>query len=133
MKINKELTEHLQQAQEKLSVCYAKEAKYEEKLEGYRTQAKKLAENVTTVKALNSKIEYLTEQLNEVNIKFENSKKRIFKLMEDKKEASNAKMTLNESLTNKGDEIKRLIESLNTERLNSKNLTEQIEEVKKDS
>lgn len=133
LKINKELTEHLQQAQEKLSVCYAKEVKYEEKLEGYRTQAKKLAENVTTVKALNSKIEYLTEQLNEVNIKFENSKKRIFKLMEDKKEASNAKMTLNESLTNKGDEIKRLIESLNTERLNSKNLTEQIEEVKKDS
>ena len=130
---NKRITEELQQAQEKLSVCYAKEAKYEEKLDGYRTQAKKLAESTITVKALNTKIEFLTEQLKEANIKIENSKKRIFKLMESKKEASNTSNALNESLTTCNNEVKKLTESLKQEKLQVHKLSEKLEEEKKNN
>lgn len=133
LKENKRLTEELQKAQEKLSVCYAKEAKYEEKLEGYRSQAKKLAESTITVKALNSKIESLTGQLDEANIKLENSKKRIFKLMESKKEANKTSSVLNESLTENKDKVKSLTESLKAEKLQVQKLSEKLEEEKKNN
>ena len=130
LKVNKELTEQFQQAQEKLSVCYAKEAKYEEKLEGFKNQSKKLAESVSSINALNAKIESLTEQLDEANIKLENQRKRVLKLMESKKEASQASISLNESLSSKSVEVKRLNESLEAEKSKSKQLLEQLEQEK---
>lgn len=130
LKVNKELTEQFQQAQEKLSVCYAKEAKYEEKLEELKNQSKKLAESVSSINALNTKIESLTEQLDEANIKLENQRKRVLKLMESKKEASQASISLNESLSSKSVEVKRLNESLEAEKSKSKQLLEQLEQEK---
>ena len=130
LKVNKELTEQFQQVQEKLSVCYAKEAKYEEKLEGYQNQSKKLAESVASVKALNSKIESLTEQLDEANIKLENHRKRILKLIESKKEASQNSVSLNEAINSKDSEVRRLNENLEVEKSKSKQLLEQLEQEK---
>ena len=105
----------------------------QEKLEGYRTQAKKLAESTITVKALNAKIDSLTEQLNETTIKLENSKKRVFKLMESKKEVNNTSNVLNESLNVKDNEIKKLNESLNNTKLQVHELSEKLEEEKKNN
>ena len=61
LKANKELTEALQSAQEKLSVCYAKEAKYEEEIESFKKSQSSL--NESKINSLNAKVKSLTEQL----------------------------------------------------------------------
>lgn len=131
LKMNRELTEQLQQAQEKLSVCYAKEMKYEERLEAFKGQSKRLAESNCKVNALESKVQSLTEQLNEKEELLVNANKRVSRLMESKKEASKTSMSLNESLNSKSNEIKSLTEALNTEKLQSRKLSEKLEEERK--
>ena len=129
IKLNKELTESLASVQEKLSVCYAKEAKYEAKLE----QSLQTAEQV---KDLNDQIVSLQEKLEQKDTTLRNMRKRLSSLSESSSNAESDNKQLTESLNSKDKKISLLEESLAEEKQNSKLVTEslntQIEALKKD-
>ena len=140
MKLNRELKESLKTTQEKLSVCYTKEAKYEEELAKLKLadQSSKLTEEV---EALKKQVSTLTEQLSERNGVI---KQQRIKLMELSKQVNKQETSLNESLNNgkselakKDNEIKRLTESLETvssqAAAESKQLNEQLSELRKNA
>ncbi len=128
--------------QEKLSVCYAKEAKYEEDIVKYKDTIRNLGESARNAKALQIKVESLNNELKE--------KEEVIKNQTDKNESlleklSNIKCSnisdrekLNESISNKtqdlikaNDQIKTLNEKIELLNQNKLSLTESIEEVKK--
>ena len=129
IKLNKELTESLASVQEKLSVCYAKEAKYEARLEEH-------LQVVEQVKELNSQIESLQEKLEQKDTTLRNMRKRLSSLSESSSNAEFDNKGLKESLSNKDAEIRLLKESLAKEKQNSEIVTEsfntEIEALKKD-
>lgn len=136
IKKNKELTEALQTAQEKLSVCYAKEAKYEEQVEKIKANQSTL--NESKVNDLELEIQALTERLNSKDKQLRQARERFIKLSESKQEAANNSKVLNESIiTEKDTKILKLNEALKAERIQSeqmqKSLNESIEELKKNS
>jgi len=57
----RKLEAHMTGLQEKLSVCYAKEAKYEEEIVKLKNAVRNLSESVTNAKALQGKVEKLTK------------------------------------------------------------------------
>lgn len=139
IKKNKELTESLVDVQEKLSVCYAKEAKYEEKI----SQLAKSSSNKEEVKSLKEQIRVLTEKVENQDKTIKTQRIRLIKLAESVKSNDGNNRSLNEQLSIKDDEskkkdstIKTLQEKLSQERAQSaektKTLTESIEELKRD-
>ena len=136
IKKGKELTEALQSAQEKLSVCYAKEAKYEEEIEKLKANQSTLNEG--TINELTSKIQTLIEQLEDKNKQLQQARQRFVKLSERKRqEAESSSKSLNESISEKDKKILKLTEAIKTQQLQSENmqksLNESIEEMKKNS
>lgn len=134
IKKNRELTESLASVQEKLSVCYAKEAKYEALIE----QLKDKQVNIDEVESLKSEMQSLTEQLAEKNKLLEKVNGRFSKLSEANLNSKRAQDQLNESLSLREDKINTLIkkvnglnESLNIEKERVNALTENLEESKK--
>lgn len=133
IKKNRELTESLASVQEKLSVCYAKEAKYEaliEKLKDSKSQV-----NEEEVNNLKSEVQSLTEQLNEKKELLEKLNSRFSKISESNLNIKRAHSTLNESLQVKESElnslkfkVETLKESLRNEEEKSKALEEKLEE-----
>lgn len=128
------LESQITELQEKLSVCYAKEAKYEEDLNKYKSAVRNLSEQVSNVKALQSKINSLNEELKtkDETIKLESAKKdklierqeirlsRENKLVEslsaktqDLKDANLKINSLNESITSLKESFKEKEDSLN--------------------
>lgn len=94
---NKELTEKLQSVQEKLSVCYAKEAKYQERI----SELSNLRTNDNKVKDLESKIAELQEQLNIKDKTIKSQKARLVQLFESRKSRNQEGIkSLNESIEN---------------------------------
>ena len=139
IKKNKELTESLVDVQEKLSVCYAKEAKYEEKI----SQLAKSSSNKEEVKSLKEQIRVLTEKVENQDKTIKTQRIRLIKLAESVKSNDGNNRSLNEQLSIKDNEskkkdstIKTLQEKLSQERAQSaektKTLTESIEELKRD-
>lgn len=139
IKKNKELTESLVDVQEKLSVCYAKEAKYEEKI----SQLAKSSSNKEEVKSLKEQIRVLTEKVENQDKTIKTQRIRLIKLAESVKSNDGNNRSLNEQLSIKDNEskkkdstIKTLQEKLSQERTQSaektKTLTESIEELKRD-
>ena len=93
--------------QEKLSVCYAKEASMEEDLNKYKTAIRNLSEKASNVKILQSKLEALTEELSKKDNLIQEHLDKV-KLYEEKEKASLDKTnTLNENLSNKETQLKR--------------------------
>lgn len=135
IKKSKELTEQNASLQEKLSVCYAKEVKYEEAIQSAKEEGRQ--EAIAEVDSLKSKITALTERLETQDKVVSKYRTRIRQLTESRKSEETSKTALTESLTSKDGEISKLKESLRTERLNARkekqSLTEQLEEVKKNS
>ena len=133
VKKNKELTESLAVVQEKLSVCYAKEAKYEaliEKLKNDEPQS-----NKEEINALKSEVQSLTEQLNEKKELLEKLNSRFSKMSESNLNIKRAHSTLNESLQVKESElnslkskVETLKENLRNEEEKSQALEERLEE-----
>lgn len=119
--------------QEKLSVCYAKEAKYEaliEKLKGNKVQM-----NEEEVKSLKSEVQSLTEQLDEKKELFEKLNSRFSKISESNLKIKKVSASLNESLQVKENElisfkskVSTLEESLRNEKERSKTLEEILKE-----
>ena len=131
IKKNRELTESLASVQEKLSVCYAKEAKYEALIE----QLKDKQIDNGEVESLKSEVQSLTEQLNEKKELLEKLNSRFSKMSESNLNIKRAHSTLNESLQVKEGElnslkfkVETLKENLRNEEEKSKSLEEKLEE-----
>ena len=129
--------EQLKDLQEKLSVCYAKEAKYEEQLQRYKSSIIKLSENVKVVKALSSQVDSLQEKLKTKEQTINDNKIEMVKLSESRSKLLGNQKSLNESLSDKDLKIKSLTESLNKQKSESEkainSLQENIETMKKNS
>ena len=124
---NKELTESYQAVQEQLSVCYAKEAKYQEEIE--MLKANQISTDKDKVTALESEISSLTERLHETTEQLNATSKRYAKLSEAVRKEKAEKKAINESLESEKDhKIQKLTEKLTLERRESektqKSLTE---------
>ena len=128
--------------QEKLSVCYAKETKYEEEISKYKSAVRNLSEQVNNAKALKTTVTNLQEELQkkDKSLIAEQTSRNL--LIESQKVNSNKFNQLRESLNQKDNELrdsKREIAKLN-ENLKSlksqfaskeENLNENLSEMKK--
>lgn len=128
--------------QEKLSVCYAKEAKYDEDIVKYKNAIRNLSESVSNTKALQGKVEKLTEELNQKDLTIKQEQDKYQRLVEKRKIDINRQSSLNESISSQATKLKEkdsIIRDLNEnfksfkkeseERENS--LNESLEEIKK--
>lgn len=127
-KLENEVTE----LHEKLSVCYAKEAKMEEDLTKYKSAIQNLSSQASNAKALQQKVTQLTEELEKVNKQYDEKSKLIL-------ESQNAKTTkeksLNEALQKRNVELRKanaeivqLKESINSIKANADERFEQLNE-----
>lgn len=109
--------------QEKLSVCYAKEAKYEEDVSKYKEAIRNLSEQAKNAKALKIKVESLTEDLSKKDLEIKAEQDKVKRILEKQEIHINRQSSLTESLTMKSKELvdaKNKIERL-TEKLNEVN------------
>lgn len=138
----RKLESQITELQEKLSVCYAKEAKYEEDIIKYKNAIRNLSESVSNVKALQGKVEKLTEELNQKDLTIKQEQDRYQKLVEKRRVDINRQSSLTESISvqtsklrEKDNAIRNLNESLRTLKQESEarenSLNESLAEVKK--
>ena len=134
-----ELEEQVRSLQEKLSVCYTKESRYNdrlgkanskvvaqenenkmlsEKIEQLTTETTSLKEAnnelTTTVKTLTESFDTCQKSLEEANTTIEGYRERYSALKNQLKESKSTKTTLDESLNSKSAEVKNLTEAYNT-------------------
>lgn len=134
-----ELEAKITELQEKLSVCYAKEAKYEDDIAKYKGAIRNLSESANNAKALTMKIENLQTELktksDEVNLLNEKKDKLIQKqnlaLIENKNKLTESITAKNEQLDRANEQIKSLNERLNIYKQNESTLNEKLAETKK--
>lgn len=110
--------------QEKLSVCYAKEAKYEEDIVKYKNTIRSLSESASKVKILQNKITTLTEQLSQKDLEIKDEQDKNKNLLESKSIEIKKNSSLSESISARDSELKAANNKIHR-------LTERIEEVKK--
>ena len=138
----RKLEAHMTGLQEKLSVCYAKEAKYEEEIVKLKNAVRNLSESVTNAKALQGKVEKLTEELNQKDLIIKQEQDKYQKLVEKRRIDINRQSSLNESISSQANKLKEketMIRDLNEEFKSFKqesierenSLNESLEEVKK--
>ena len=136
------LETRMTELQEKLSVCYAKEAKYEEDISKYKNAIRNLSESVSNAKALQGKVEKLTEELNNKDLIIKQEQEKYQRLIEKHRVGIDRQSSLTESISaqtsklrEKDNVIRNLNESIRAirqdaeERENS--LNESLAEVKK--
>ena len=121
--------------QEKLSVCYAKEAKYEEDISKYKNAIRNLSESASSVKTLQARIKNLSEELDAKNNLIQEKENQNNKLLENNKIQLTNKNRLSENLSIKEREINLanqkiidLKEQLNKNEITYKQEKEQLEE-----
>ena len=150
-----ELELQIKSLQEKLSVCYTKEARYVKVLESTKadlsaansaTEAEKvncqkLAENLDSKKAI---ISELNQEIKSLNENLENKDSEINKLNESIKAIKSSSTRLNESVDAKNTQIKKLQESIKSQKATfekeaanmkkqNEQLNESLQDAKKDS
>lgn len=137
LKSNRALEKQVSELQEKLSVCYAKEAKLEEELARYKHSVAKLSDGVKAAKAIKEKNDFLSEQLNQKEALISEKDKQITKLKLTSTTATKGAKELKESLSSKDDSINKLEEQLSEVRKKAEKekqvLIENIEDLKKDN
>ena len=108
LKNNQNLEKQVLMLQERLSVSYTKELKYEAEITKLKGAVKNLTESLGTCNALKAQIKTMTTQLND-NAKLISEQKRIIESTRTKliNSARSAK-ELNESVSHKNDEIQKL-------------------------
>ena len=113
LKQNRQLEQKIISLNEKLSVCYAKEEKYNEQLDKYKKRISKLSESSNKESALKKRVEKLNEELankdsdiQSLNIRIDSLNKGIIKQKSSSK-------SLNEELNQRDDSIKELNENVN--------------------
>lgn len=137
LKSNRALEQQVKELHEKLSVCYAKEAKLEEDLTRYKSSISTLSDGVRAAKGLKEKNDLLTEQLNQKETLIADKDKKLSQLAEAAKASMQNKKGLQESLSVKDKKISSLQEQLDAfskkAESEKQSLLENIEEIKKDS
>lgn len=124
---------------EKLSVCYAKEAKYEEDLSKYKSAVQNLSRQASNVKALQTKVESLENELKTKDNTLNESKEVANKLSSNKdskiKSLTETLSTKNVELQNANRKISQLQESVRISKFEAERkvnaLNEQLAEQKK--
>lgn len=102
--------------QEKLSVCYAKEAKQEEDIIKYKSTIRTLSESASNAKALQNKIETLNESLKLKDEELVQEKDKVSKMLSRHENEIARQSKLTESITSKNLEIRQAndkVKSLN--------------------
>lgn len=132
LKKNKELEQSVLSLNEKLSVCYAKETKYTERIDTLRESVLKLTESANKGKALSVRAEKLQEQLNKKDNIISEKNRKIQTLAEEVNKNVSARKALNEEARNSMRSNNALKEELNTYKDEIRKLTEAVEDLKKD-
>lgn len=125
--------------QEKLSVCYAKEAKYEEDLSKHKSAIQNLSRQASNVKALQTKVESLEKELKSKDTTLSESYEATQKLKSSKdlriKSLTENLSTRNVELRKANEQIAQLQESVKNNKIEFNNeinsLNEQLAEQKK--
>lgn len=136
------LEAQITELQEKLSVSYAKEAKYDEDIAKYKNAIRNLSESASNAKALQSKVSSLEEELKSKDSQIQKEKEKQSKLLEKNEIEINRQNLLNESISKKAaqlnkanNEIRKLNEDINSLResfnAEKESLQEDLAEVKK--
>ena len=132
LKRNSRLEQKIITLNEKLSVCYAKESKYEEQIGTLKESVAKLSENSNRVKALNIRVGKLTEQLDKKDVKISEKNNRIQSLVEKVNKGIDARKSLKEELENSLGSNTNLNKQLGLCKDEIQKLNESIAELKKD-
>lgn len=123
---NKKLMATIEELQNKLSVCYAKETKLTESIFEYRNKVRSLVESCKKSEALNKEITSLNKKLKSANKVITESYRQNQK-SNDEVVAIDAKCTqLKESLNKKSYELSSLKESYNNYKKDSEKLVENL-------
>lgn len=113
---NQKLEAQVTELQEKLSVCYAKEAKYDEDIAKYKSAIRNLSESANNAKALKSKIDSLTEELNKKDLAIQAEQEKRERIVEKHQLGIKRQSSLTESISAKSEELRKAnaeISSLN--------------------
>ena len=113
LKQNKKLEQKIISLNEKLSVCYAKESKYEEQIDTYKNRISALSKNSNQVVALKRKSDKLEEELAKKDSDIEKLNKKIETLNESIKKQRSSYKTLNEELGGRNFDIQKLNNTIN--------------------
>ena len=121
--------------QEKLSVCYAKEAKYEDDLNKYKSAVRNLSDQVKDAKALKIKIENLNEELDKKDLAIKDEQDKSKRILEKQRIGIDRQSSLTEQLSTKGKElndankhINYLMEQLKQVNIAKENETQKLQE-----
>lgn len=136
---NQTLETKITELQEKLSVCYAKEAKYEEDINKYKSAIQNLSSQAKNAKALQSKVSILEEELKSKDNIIKESKDRDHKInninLTKQKSLTETLNTKTLELTKANSQIKNLQENLrkqeNEAKVKINSLQEELSEQKK--
>lgn len=136
---NQKLEATVTELQEKLSVCYAKEAKYEEDLSKHKSAIQNLSRQASNVKALQTKVESLEKELKSKDTTLSESYEATQKLKSSKdlriKSLTENLSTRNVELRKANEQIAQLQESVKNSKIEFNNeinsLNEQLAEQKK--
>ena len=100
------LEAQITELQEKLSVCYAKEAKYEEDVAKYKAAIRNLSESANSAKALQGKISSLTEELNKKDLAIKAEQDKVEKMLNKQQASIDRQSSLTESISAKTTALK---------------------------
>lgn len=134
LKKNKDLEKQIAGLKDELSVCYAKDAKFNDLSDKYRSTVSKLSESLKSEKALRRRISTLEQKVNDSNADLDERSKEINRLTEQVnklRERDSNKRNLTEDLIKKDVDIKSLREKLgklNKNLENSEKIRENLEE-----
>lgn len=112
LQLKQTLESTVTELQEKLSVCYAKEAKQEELISRYKGTVINLSEGAKSAKALQTKVSLLTGKINEQSNVIEDYKKQMQSLRESKNLDLSRRKSLTENIATKDSEIVKLTEAV---------------------
>ena len=128
--VNKNLESEVSSLQEKLSVCYAKELKYQEDINKYKSTIRNLSQKTNKLEKLESKLSLFKDALNEKNNSLNAKQDSLNSLLIEKRNNSNKVKSLNESLVNKENELRKATLKINKLEENINNLSEKVEQTK---
>lgn len=115
-----ELETKITELQEKLSVCYAKEAQYEDDLNKYKSAIRNLSDQVKDAKALKIRLESLNKVLDQKDLVIKEEQDKVKSILNEQKISSRRQSSLTETLSTKENELEKAHNQINllNEKLN---------------
>lgn len=136
LKDKRNLSKQVEELQQKLSVCYAKESKLDESLSRYKSSLVALSDKAKSVKGLKEHNASLSEKLSSKETELSTCNKKMSALTEKLEKVNYNNQKLSEDLKLKNKQIEELTESINSLKQDAdtekQKLQESIEDIKKD-